>query len=116
ATAHRISITHHLSHVAVPGTIARDLATAAASLNRAPNSPGPTHRYRRRRNSSTGYKTDLSEFHVIELDETNALVTYRPHLVAEVQGDQVGFSSDATGVYTRVGDAWRSVFHQQTAL
>jgi hypothetical protein len=69
-----------------------------------------------RANQNPYLKTDLSEFHVIELDENNALVTYRAQVVAEVQGNQVELSSYATSVYTRKGDTWRSVFHQQTAL
>jgi ketosteroid isomerase-like protein len=69
-----------------------------------------------RANQNPYLKTDLSEFHVIALDENNALITYRAHVVAEIQGQQVELPSYATSVYTREGDTWRSVFHQQTAL
>ncbi|GAB3433119.1 nuclear transport factor 2 family protein [Flindersiella endophytica] len=61
-------------------------------------------------------KTDLSEHRVIELDANNAVLTYHAHVVAEVQGKEVELPSYATSVYTREGDGWRIVFHQQTAL
>ncbi|GAB3420508.1 nuclear transport factor 2 family protein [Flindersiella endophytica] len=61
-------------------------------------------------------KTDLSQHRVIELDANNALITYHAHVVAEVQGKQVELLSYATSTYTREGDGWRIVFHQQTAL
>ncbi len=61
-------------------------------------------------------KTDLSERKVIQLDENNALVTYRVDVTALVDGAEVELPSYATSVYTREGDQWRGVFHQQTAL
>jgi hypothetical protein len=53
---------------------------------------------------------------VIQLDENNALVTYRVDVTAVVQGKEVELPSNATSVYTREGAQWRGVFHQQTAL
>ncbi|MDX6250420.1 MAG: hypothetical protein QOF10_3780 [Kribbellaceae bacterium] len=61
-------------------------------------------------------KTDLSDQKVLQLDENNALVTYRVDVTAVVQGNEVELPSYATSVYTREGDQWRGVFHQQTAL
>jgi hypothetical protein len=67
-------------------------------------------------NQNPYIKTVLSDQKVIELDENNALVTYRVDVTALVQGNEVELPSYATSVYTREGDQWCGVFHQQTAL
>jgi hypothetical protein len=67
-------------------------------------------------NENPYLKTDLSGFRVIQLDENNALITYRADVVAEIQGTEVELPSYATSIYTRDAGSWRSVFHQQSAL
>jgi hypothetical protein len=67
-------------------------------------------------NQNPYVKTDLSEQKVIQLDENNALVTYRVDVTAVVQGKEVELPSYATSVYIRELAQWRGVFHQQTAL
>ncbi|NEA37117.1 nuclear transport factor 2 family protein [Streptomyces sp. SID13031] len=61
-------------------------------------------------------KTELSGQQVIQLDESNALITYRVDVTALVNGNELELPSYATSVYTRVDGQWRGVFHQQTAL
>jgi hypothetical protein len=66
--------------------------------------------------SKYGVMTKAQGIPVIQLDENNALVTYRVDVTAVVQGKEVELPSYATSVYTREGAQWRGVFHQQTAL
>jgi hypothetical protein len=66
--------------------------------------------------SKYGVMTKAQGIPVIQLDENNALVTYRVDVTAVVQGKEVELPSYATRVYTREGARWRGVFHQQTAL
>ena len=67
-------------------------------------------------NQNPYVKTDLSEQKVIELDENNALITYKVAVTALVDGSPVDFVAYGTSVYTREDGGWRSVFYQQTAL
>jgi hypothetical protein len=66
--------------------------------------------------SKYGVMTKAQGIPVIQLDENNALVTYRVDVTAVVQGKEVELPSYATSVYIRELAQWRGVFHQQTAL
>jgi hypothetical protein len=68
------------------------------------------------KNENPYLKTDLSDLRVLPIGADSALITYRAEVTALIAGAEQTFQVLATSVYARVDDAWRSVFHQQSAL
>ena len=67
-------------------------------------------------NENPFVRTDLSDVKVIQLDDDNAIVTYRVKVVALMNGEKVDLPAYASTVWNRTGGEWRVVLHQQTAL
>ncbi|TDO49992.1 uncharacterized protein DUF4440 [Kribbella sp. VKM Ac-2527] len=67
-------------------------------------------------NENPYLKTELSEQRVIQLDDDNAIVTYRVDVTALVQGNEMQLPAYASTVWNRSGGEWRAVFFQHTAL
>jgi len=67
-------------------------------------------------NQNPYLKTELSDQRVIQLDEDNAIVTYRVDVTALVQGNEMQLPAYASTVWNRSGGEWRAVFFQHTAL
>ncbi|GAB3827835.1 nuclear transport factor 2 family protein [Dactylosporangium cerinum] len=68
------------------------------------------------KNENPFLKTTLADLKVLRISDDSALVTYKATVTALISAAERTFQVLATSVYTRDGDEWRSVFHQQTEV